>query len=265
MAQLVDTLAGVTGLSYSGAKKLLPPSCPAKYQWSRTHPSEPTDATDFGKVVHALTLGTFDQDVTVIDYPDYRSKEARTLRDDARAGRRTPILAKKLPDAQAVADAVHADPVAAALFSGPGRAEQAVTWTDDASGVTCKGIFDWLPDCPTMDGVQIVVDLKTTRSAHPQVFARDAGTYGYHIQAAAYTQAVRALGLADEAVTVFVTVETEPPHLVSCVTLHPDDVQFGADQWAIALDTYKTCVETGHWPGYADDITEITLPAYLRR
>jgi hypothetical protein len=43
-------------LSSSGAKLLLPPSCPAIYQWARTHPTY-SDAFDFGHAAHKKVLG----------------------------------------------------------------------------------------------------------------------------------------------------------------------------------------------------------------
>lgn len=44
-------------LSASGAKLLLPPSCPAKFAWARSHPAKPKRAFDVGHAAHSLLLG----------------------------------------------------------------------------------------------------------------------------------------------------------------------------------------------------------------
>ena len=48
-------------LSPNGAKKLLPPSTPARFDYDRKHPQKTKRVFDFGTVAHKLVLGEGDQ------------------------------------------------------------------------------------------------------------------------------------------------------------------------------------------------------------
>lgn len=52
---LADPVPGGS-LSFSGAKALLPPSCPALYRHQRDHGRPPKPAFDFGHAVHSMVL-----------------------------------------------------------------------------------------------------------------------------------------------------------------------------------------------------------------
>jgi len=72
-------------LSCSGAKLLLPPSCPAKYAYARTQPPPATDAMEFGSAAHHEVLGT-GWPYVVCDFAEnYRTKEAQEWAAETRA------------------------------------------------------------------------------------------------------------------------------------------------------------------------------------
>ncbi len=62
-----------SSLSVSGAKLLLPPSCPALFKWVRDNGQPARQEFDFGTVAHQLLLGK-GAEIVEIDAPDYRSK-----------------------------------------------------------------------------------------------------------------------------------------------------------------------------------------------
>ena len=70
-------------LSFSGAKLLLPPSCPAKFKERMDNPPKPKRIFEFGHLVHLEVLGK-GVDTVEIDANDYRTKAAREARDRAR-------------------------------------------------------------------------------------------------------------------------------------------------------------------------------------
>ncbi len=247
-------------LSSTGARKLLPPSCPARFAYEREHPPASSDAFDFGKAAHQLVLGD-GPEITALDFPDWRTKEARELRDDLRAAGRVPLLRADYDHVVAMAAALRGHPMAAALFApGSGVPEQSLFWVDEPTGVWRRARVDWLPH--PREGRLIVPDYKTCQSALPRKLARSVHEYGYHQQAAWYLDGIRALGVADDAAFVFVCQEKTPPYLVTVVELDSEALAAGARLNRRALETYAACTRTGIWPGYTDDVELISLPPY---
>src|SRR5215469_11135399 len=89
-------------LSSSGARKLLPPSCPAKFAWERENPPEPTKALDLGTAAHSLVLG-IGKPLAWIDAEDWRTKAAKEWRDAARAEGSVPLLLHEFNQVDAMA------------------------------------------------------------------------------------------------------------------------------------------------------------------
>ena len=245
-------------LSSSGARKLLPPSCPARFRWERDNPPPPRAIFDFGHAAHRFVLGK-GEDIVRIDAPDWRTKDAKEKRDDARAMGLVPVLAADYDAAQAMADVLHADSLAAPLFTD-GEPEVARFWTDPETGTDLRTRFDWLPSLYA-GGPIVVPEYKTAVSAEPGEFRRAAARYGYHQQAAWYLDTLAAEGVED-ARFVFVVQEKTPPYLVTVVELDVMALQIGRHRNRQAIDLYARCVADDHWPGYADDVVSVSLPAW---
>ena len=71
-------------LSASGAKLLLPPSCPALYQCAGLGRRPPKAEFDYGTAAHMYVLGAGPV-IVLIDAPDWRTKAAQDAREEARA------------------------------------------------------------------------------------------------------------------------------------------------------------------------------------
>lgn len=248
-------------LSVSGAKKLLPPSCPAIFHHQRRHPKPRTRAMDFGTVAHSLILSK-GQDTEIIDAPDYRTKAAQQLRDKAIAAGRVPMLTHEWHKALSVEAAVRDDDDAGPLFDS-GDAEQSMFWTDPEWDIWLRSRMDWLTyfDMPT------IVDLKTASDASPGKFARSVHDYGYYMQDPWYRDGLAAiLGCnPDDIDFVFVVVQTTEPHLVMTYRLDDAAVALGRECNRIAREKYRDCTEAGVWPKWSHDITPLALPPYARR
>ncbi|MHC3392054.1 PD-(D/E)XK nuclease-like domain-containing protein [Streptomyces lavendulocolor] len=251
-------------LSSSGARRLLPPSCPALFRYEQDHPQPPRRAFDMGTAAHRLVLGD-GPELVAVDADDWRTKAARAERDEVYAAGGVPLLAAEYDQVHAMADALRRHPVASALFApGSGRPEQSMFWRDAPTGVMRRARLDWLPD--PRDGRLLVPDYKTTRDASPEGLARAVDTYGYHQQAAWYLDAVRALGLDDRPAFLLVCQEKQAPYLVTVVELDALALRIGAAKNRRAIETYARCVESGRWPGYADDAAPVylSLPAWAQ-
>jgi hypothetical protein len=250
-------------LSASGAKKLLPPSCPALYRWERDHGQPQKAAFDLGKAAHAGVLGV-GADIVVVDAANWTTKAAKEQRDNAYAEGRTPILIAEKVRVDAMAAALRQHPLASALLDPDhGRPEVSAFWTDERHGVNRRCRFDWLPD--TDGGRLLVADFKSTSCAEPGAFARSVFNYSYDLQAAFYLDGIRALELAEDAVFLFVAQETTAPYLITVFELDGDALRIGQEKTQRALSTFAECQATGEWPGYSTDIELISPPGYIAR
>ncbi|MGI5162769.1 PD-(D/E)XK nuclease-like domain-containing protein [Spirillospora sp. CA-253888] len=103
----------------------------------------------------------------------------------------------------------------------------------------------------------------TAVSAEPGKWSRAAHEHGYHCQAAWYLDAIQALDLGGrDSAFVFIVQEKTPPYVVSVIELDNDALALGHALNRKAIHTYLTCTETGHWPGYSDDVVHVSLPPW---
>lgn len=241
-------------LSVSGAKKLLPPSCPAKYAYERANPPTPTAVFDLGHAAHRFVLGV-GAPLVVVDATDWRTKAAQQARIEAHAGGAVPLLTEQYKRVQAMAAAIEQHPLASALLRrGEGQAEQSLFWLDGDSGVWRRARIDWLG--------RYVVDYKSCDSAEKSHVRRAAYNYGYHMQAPWYLDGVNALGLLEDPAFLFVFQEKAPPYLVNIIELDDEALDAGRALNAKALRIYADCTVTDTWPGYASDVELISLPPW---
>ncbi len=228
-------------LSSSGARRLLPPSCPAKFQWERDHRQPPKRHFDLGHAAHQVVLGDDGAEIVIIAADDYLTKAARSQRDEAYAAGAVPLLPKEFDQVQGMAASIARHPVASRLFSR-GRPEIALIWRDGPTGVWRRARFDWLPDAGP--GRLIIPDLKTCASADLDALSKAVNQHGYHQQSAWYRDGAIALGLGgDDTAFVFVCVEKEPPYVVTVVELDHVAMRIGAMRNRRALQIYAHCTK----------------------
>lgn len=251
-------------LSSSGARRLLPPSCPAHFKWEQDHPRFES-YFDLGSAAHLLVLGA-GPELVVIDAEDWRTKAARAERDEAREKGKTPVLKAEHGQVLAMAAALRQHPVASALFSPDGgQSEQSLFWQDPETGVWCRARLDWLPDSGYRNRL-ILGDYKTTsKSADPASIARSVANFGYHQQDAFYCDGIRALGIDEDPAFLFVFQETTPPYLITVAELDSAALRAGRERNRRAIEIYRDCKEAGKWPGYPDEIQLISLPPWALR
>jgi hypothetical protein len=250
-------------LSASGAKLLLPPSCPALYAWRRDHPKVSAEF-DFGTAAHKLILGV-GQPICRLSYDDWRTKAAQTARDEARAQGYVPVLEPDWQRVEAMAAAIREHPVASALLDPErGKPEQSLFWQDDETGIWCRARLDWLP---RRDPARrfIIADYKTAAAADPASIRKAVANYGYFMQAAWYAEGVQVLGLDPDPAFLFIFQEKTPPYLVTVAQLDAEAVSIGRARNMLAREMWRDCTQAGVWPGYTDDIELITLPPWAAR
>ena len=248
-------------LSSSGARMLLPPSCPALFRHAQDTPPEPKKTYELGTAAHKLVLGE-GPDLVQVDADKWTTNavkaEVAAIRDEGGI----PLKPAEYEQVHAMADALRRHPIAAALFDpARGKPEQSLFWRDRPTGVMRRARFDWLPDARS--GRLIIPDYKTCRSAEPAALARAVEEFGYHQQDDWYRAAARALGLADDtAAFVFVCQEKTPPYVVTVVEMDATARRIGAARNRRALEVFAECTATGVWPGYSDEIAYLSLPTW---
>ncbi|MFD7416834.1 PD-(D/E)XK nuclease-like domain-containing protein [Kitasatospora purpeofusca] len=249
-------------LSSTGARRLLAPSCPARYKYERDHGRAPKRHFDIGHAAHKLVLGT-GPELALIDADEWRTAKVKAAVVEARERGAVPLKPAEWEQVHAMAEAIRQHPVASVLFApGRGRPEQALFWWDQQSRVIRRAMFDWLPDRGA-DRL-VVPDYKTTTAADLESIAKAVEKYGYHQQGAWYLDGAKALGLHGgvEPAFVFVVQEKAAPYLVTVVELDVVALRIGQARNRRALEIYRECTDSGRWPGYSDDVELIALPAW---
>lgn len=251
-------------LSVSGARKLLPPHCPAIFAYERTHGRTTTTAFEFGHAAHDKVLGA-GPEIVCCDFPDWRTKKAQEVAKEIRGRGGVPLLPDDYRKVQEMADAILAHPIASVLFApDSGTPEASLFWVDEPSGVWRRARLDWKPTA--QPGKRLIIpDYKTADSANPDRFAKSAVNFGYHQQDAWYTEAAETLNLGDDPAFVFVVQEKTPPYLVSVIQLDRNARRIGDLLNRQAINTYAECTSTGHWPTYTDDVVLTSLPYWYER
>ena len=249
-------------VGHSGLVRLM--RSPAHFKWMQDNPPEPTPAMQFGTAFHTAILEPerFAETYTVSPKFDRRTKdgkEAATLWESQNAGK-TPLSDEQMRALALMAHQVNGHTGASRCLS-EGQAEMSVFWTDQETGITCK----CRPDFLIMDGedIQGIVDLKTCCDAGADAFSRSMASFGYDVQAAFYTDGLRAL----TGMTLpfyFVAVEKDGPFAVAAYQASDEVIEVGRAKYRAALQLLNWCREKDQWPAYqpGGEIETIRLPGW---
>ena len=232
---------------------------PALYRWRQANPTEQTPAMRLGSLTHTVVLepDRFERETAVRpEGIDRRTSvgKADLAAFELEAEGREIITNEEGAKLAAIRDAVRSHPAAAKALAGSPVIEQSIFW--DADGIACR----CRPDAVTERGV--IVDLKTTRDASPEGFARSVAQYRYHVQAAYYSDGYRAAFGEAPRGFVFIAVETEPPYLVAVYVASETMTQRGRIEYQTDLDTFRECLASDCWPGYSSSPLTLDLPKW---
>lgn len=233
---------------------------PAIYKWRLEHKTPPTPAMILGTLTHTAVLEPerFTDEVMVAPKIDRRTSAGKAEWEafQIAAEGKTLIDADEMDRLRAIRAAVEAHPSAAKALAQIDAVEQSVFWTDAETGLACR----CRPDAVTTAGV--IVDLKTTKDASPDGFARSIAGYRYHVQAAFYSDGMQALTGTPPKGFVFIAVETEPPHLVAVYVASAAMIDRGRADYQADLETLRECQATDTWPGYSSSPLQLDLPKW---
>lgn len=253
-------------LSSSGAKLLVPPSCPAEFDYQRKH-GKHSKSMDTGTRVHALVLGKGEDQIAELPYAEYRTAEAKAARDAAMAAGKVPTKPAEMAEARAIAEAVFTDEEAGKLLARVTDCELSGFWYEPEWGIWCRMRLDALGwgDRPEID------DVKTAAKVRPADFAKSLAEYRYDIQWRHYSRGLAAILsgypgelTADDIAWSWIAVGTEPPYRVMVYQPSADDAERADASLRIAYETFAACSKAGVWPKWTSP-QELPLPSYQQR
>jgi hypothetical protein len=162
------------------------------------------------------------------------------------------LSAKELWRARAIAESIRSNPIASRLLFGEGvKHEETILW--EQAGRARRST-------PDARGFRYVVDLKTTRCAQPDKFARDAMYRGYHAQLADYCDAIEAGDGVRPTEVYIVAVESVAPYAVTVLRLTERALEQGARLCRMWFEQFTACELAGEWPGYCQSIVDMDVP-----
>lgn len=239
------------------------------YWWqSYLNPDRPeidTNALRFGRAVHSWVLGLpdFEQYFVVAPYEEFNKNPGKKWhtgwkeRVESGEERRTLVRPSQLDAIKTMAGTLKDHPLLRNVFTD-GAPERSIVYKDAETGIWIKTRPDWLPNAS-----QFVPDLKTTKSAKPDDFARDALTkFNYHQSAALAIDGLRTVLGWKNPTYYFVAQEKEPPYVVMPFVIRDADIEWGAMLNRRALRKLADALSADKWPAYADGAVEIAMPAW---
>lgn len=239
-----DYHADTTALSCSQLKLLL--ESPADFQLALRQARKPTQAMEFGTLLHQLALQPENFSDEYVVYPgiadgrdkDYTAFLEKNL-DRAVVDHREYTLALHLVDV--LRDATYKGR-RIGLFIDESKKEVSIYAVEAVTGIRLR----IRPDIFHPD---ITFDLKSTYLPNIELFRRDAIDKHYDMQSFDYTYG-RAIFEGDKIGKpfVFLGVQTEGAHSVYVAPAGATFLENGAKKFQRALSLYKACNDTGYWP-----------------
>ena len=213
--------------------------------WNPARVRDDNSVADIGTYAHAMLLQGGTDSLVICPFDDWRKKDAQTMRDEARAAGKLPILERKVDEVAKMVQAANtfvANSELVGLFSS-GEAESTIIF--DVDGVRCKVRPDWL----TADR-KICLSYKTSPgSAAPDSWIRTQ-LPGYDTGIVLYERGVNTVADHGECRVVTLVQEQKPPFSCSLIGLAPAWQALAEAKLAMALVTWRTCLEAGKWPAY---------------
>lgn len=239
---------------------------PEKFKYYKDNPVKPTPSLIFGQALHKIVLETADffKDFEIMPEFNRRTKEGKSAYDDfmSRNADKTVISEDVFTECCAMMQAIDKNNFCRQLLAG--QKEVPFFWVDELTGEQCK----CRADCITrINDINYIIDLKTTANADTSEFMKKSIDYGYHVQAAMYTEGVKA-NIGGECQFIFIAIEKEPPYSINIMQCSEIYMKYGYDDYRHLLGLYHECKEENNWYGYLgkyNDINSIGLPSWIAK
>lgn len=211
---------------------------------------------DIGQAAHAWFLEGVNK-IFIIEADDWRTKEAKNKRDEARINNQIPLLEKQADQVRNMVDIAknrlnHSE--LSGLFD---KRDAELTYIWNEGPTWCRAMVDMISK-----DRKFILDYKTTGvSANPEDFIRVILSHGYDVQESFYRRGVKNIEGTDPKF-IFMVQENEPPYQCSFVGLSPEFQNLGESKVVRGLDLWRTCILTGEWPGYPKQVCWVDPPPW---
>ena len=211
---------------------------------------------NMGTAIHTLVLEPLRKHtaIRILDFKDFKTKGAQDIRDASIADGVMPLLRETFDDANNAVDAIMNHRDAAEALTG-GIAEQSY-FAKHPLGIYVK----CRPDL--VNGAQIIVDIKSCGSCHPDFIRRRVYDGAWYQQAPFHCDVYERTTGRQPTDYVWICVEQKPPHAVAVYRPTLETMAAGARKNAAAIATFAECARTGVWPGYPTGVRELGLPDF---
>lgn len=210
-----------------------------------------TDTFRKGRAVHTMVLGVGDP---VVTYPGRRAGKAWEHFETEHKAAGHDILSRADHEkAQRMADAVMRHRTARDLLTKGTVKERQINWA--IAGRACSSRIDAYAR-------DYVAELKTSVSAEPFMFTRQATRLYYHGQLAWYQDALACCepSAPPRDGAFIVAVEGSAPYPVTVLELTPFTLAQGRKLARLWFERLLVCEDSNQWPPYAQDIVKWDLP-----
>jgi len=229
----------------------------------------PDEDTKFniGNTAHLRLLGR-GKEIVIVDAPDWRTKVAQAMRDEAHAAGKVAVLTEQWRRAGEMVEAafeqlqpygIKAEDLQSA---DTGASEVTIAWREGETWF--RSLIDRLPaDC------LVITDYKTTAaSAAPQALDTKVAADGWAIQAAIQERGMAILDppRAGRRVHRFICQENEYPYALTVSDLPEASMTMGRKMFEWSLERWRACMAIGvnreAWPVYDREIQRPVYPGW---
>lgn len=201
-----------------------------------------------GSALHAYLLGQSDRVVVYEGGARNPRFKAWQEFEAAHEGKHI-LIPSEIGPVEGMRKSLESHPRAMELLSG--IQEERIEW--DIAGRACAGTPDVVHLLP--DGSKRLVELKTSRTADPNLLKWHAKNLAYHAQVAWYAHGLeQTMAYARGPVTevYVVAVESVAPYPVTVLRVCESMLERGRRQWRLWFERLRVCESTGHFPAYVE-------------
>jgi hypothetical protein len=235
----------IDAVNFSSLKYLA--QSPAHYKEKKDNPTPPTEAQQFGDVLHKVVFRTVEwlprlQTGPTATRSSKAWKEAVEANPDALF-----VTEKERPKLEGMVNSILRNKTVMGYIKG-GAPEVPLVAKDPESGLMLKGQLDLL----AADG-RTILDLKSCKDARVSAFEGDISKFQYFQQAAQYLTLARLCGYPHKTL-LFLAIEKTPPYGCMLHALEPCSLGLGIDANRRDLAKLKECIEKNEWPSYSEEV-----------
>jgi len=225
------------------------------FHYRETHPEEPTPAMKFGTMVHRALLEPERFNQIYVEGPDVKSKNSKRWKDFVESMPDNEVLKpSEMEEVREIVKSVKSHDLAMSYLSD-GLKEVSGYGTLAGRKVRCRA-DNILPER------KIITDFKTTGDCSPRKFTAHAYDMGYFIQAPWYLDIYSQIFGFKFEKFVFVSVDKTPPYDIQVYVAEMDFLKRGRADYMLALSILEECEKTDQWPGYPQQVLNLSLPRW---